>query len=47
MAITADGSRWLTFDLNGKQGFGIGADGERHERFRTWKESLQEHRPRG
>ena len=46
MAITADGLRWLTFDLDGKRGFGFGADGEGHERFRTWKESLQEHHPR-
>jgi hypothetical protein len=46
MAVSENGSPWLTFDLNAKQGSGIGAAGERHERFRTWKESLQEHRPR-
>jgi len=28
------------FHLHGKEGVGVGADGQRHTRFRTWKESL-------
>ena len=31
---------FLRFDLHGKDGEGIGADGRHHTRFRTWKESL-------
>ena len=28
------------FRLSGKAGIGVGPDGQTHERFRTWKESL-------
>jgi len=30
------------FGLSGKTGTGIGADGQTHQRFRSWKESLLE-----
>ena len=33
------------FRLHGKNGDGIGADGRRHTRFRSWKESLLASRP--
>jgi ADP-ribose pyrophosphatase YjhB (NUDIX family) len=35
----------LTFELDGKTGRGVGADGEEHVRFRTWKESLRDRAP--
>ena len=40
LAVSADGARILRFDLSGRTGLGTGADGARHIRFRTWKESL-------
>jgi hypothetical protein len=40
---SADLDRWFTFRLHPDgTGDGIGADGERHTRFRTWKESLRD-----
>ncbi len=46
MAIRADDlTRRLTFRLHPDgSGEGVGADGEHHERFRSWKESLRDHR---
>lgn len=43
LAIAPDASVSCRFDLHGKRGSGTGADGEVHERFRTWKESLRDH----
>jgi hypothetical protein len=31
------------FRLSGKTGIGYGPAGDRHERFRTWKEALRDH----
>ena len=45
LAISDDGAAHWTFDLHGKRGEGLGPDGEVHERFRTWKESLRDHPP--
>jgi len=47
MAIAADDfdERW-TFDHHpGREGEGVGPDGVRHTRFRTWKESLRDAPP--
>jgi hypothetical protein len=43
LAVAPDASVTHRFDLHGKRGEGTGADGQRHERFRTWKESLRDH----
>lgn len=42
MAVSDDLGALFSFDLHGRTGYGIGADGLRHERFRTWKESLRD-----
>lgn len=43
LAISADDlSERYRFRLSGKTGAGYGPDGRRHERFRTWKESLRD-----
>lgn len=42
LAIDPDSGRSCRFDLHGKRGEGTGPDGSRHERFRTWKESLRD-----
>jgi hypothetical protein len=47
LAVADDGSARHRFDLHGKRGSGLGPDGERHERFRTWKEALRDHPPGG
>ena len=41
LAIAPGGST-LRFELDGKRGLGIGADGAEHSRFRSWKESLRD-----
>ncbi|HEC09342.1 MAG TPA: hypothetical protein ENI86_07220 [Acidimicrobiales bacterium] len=43
LALDPESGRSLTFDLDGRTGSGVGADGEIHTRFRTWKESLRDH----
>ena len=40
LAVSDDAARTLRFDLHGRTGDGIGPDGRRHTRFRTWKEAL-------
>jgi hypothetical protein len=40
LAVSEDGRRLLRFDLHGRSGFGTGANGHGHTRFRSWKESL-------
>jgi len=40
LAIDPDRGESYEFRLHGKEGVGFGADGVRHTRFRTWKESL-------
>ena len=40
LAVRDDLGAEYRFDLHGKIGDGVGADGRRHQRFRTWKESL-------
>jgi hypothetical protein len=40
LAIDPATGETFRFHLHGKDGEGIGADGQRHTRFRTWKESL-------
>lgn len=43
LAIAADDpATRYRFDLHGRRGEGLGADGAVHERFRTWKESLRD-----
>ena len=42
MAIADDLSAMFRFDLSGRTGSGIGADGREHNRFRSWKESLRD-----
>ena len=42
MAVDPVTGEQRTFDLRGKTGTGMGADGKTHQRFRTWKESLLE-----
>lgn len=42
LAIRDDLAAGYRFDLHGKDGHGVGADGEVHRRFRTWKESLRD-----
>ncbi|MBT8198726.1 MAG: hypothetical protein HKN01_02630 [Acidimicrobiia bacterium] len=44
LAVADDLSAWVRFDLDGKRGSGLGPDGRHHERFRTWKEALRDHR---
>jgi len=41
-AVSDDLTEMYTFDLDGRRGAGRGPDGTRHERFRTWKESLRD-----
>ncbi len=43
LAVAPDGKEMYRFDLHGKTGVGHGPDGSKHERFRTWKESLRDH----
>lgn len=45
LAVSPDLTATHRFELYGKQGQGVGPDGLRHERFRTWKESLRDHAP--
>jgi hypothetical protein len=45
MAVRDDLAAEYRFDLHGKTGDGLGADGRRHQRFRTWKQSLAEPAP--
>lgn len=40
LAVDPESGLSIAFDLHGKDGDGIGADGRRHTRFRSWKESL-------
>lgn len=40
LAVDPESGRSVAFDLHGRDGDGVGADGRRHTRFRTWKESL-------
>lgn len=40
LAVSDDLAVSYRFRLRGKHGEGIGPDGHRHTRFRTWKESL-------
>lgn len=40
LAVDPESGLILGFDLHGKDGEGVGGDGERYTRFRTWKESL-------
>jgi len=42
MAVADDLSASFRFDLHGKTGSGVGADGQTHHRFRNWKESLRD-----
>jgi hypothetical protein len=42
LAIADDLSASFRFDLHGRAGSGLGADGVVHTRFRSWKESLQD-----
>jgi hypothetical protein len=42
LAIADDLSASFSFDLNGRTGWGRGADGREHTRLRTWKESLRD-----
>lgn len=42
LAVSDDLAEMYRFDLHGKRGRGVGADGQLHERFRTWKESLRD-----
>jgi hypothetical protein len=42
LAVADDLSASYRFDLHGKRGLGVGADGREHARFRTWKESLRD-----
>lgn len=42
LAIDPGSGVKVHFDLHGKRGEGIGPDGSRHERFRTWKEALRD-----
>ena len=42
LAIRDDLSASFRFDLDGRTGSGVGADGRVHTRFRTWKESLRD-----
>lgn len=43
LAVAADDLRTShRFDLHGRTGSGIGADGRHHSSFRTWKESLRD-----
>jgi 8-oxo-dGTP diphosphatase len=45
VALPEGASEVLTFELDGRTGLGIGADGREHRRFRSWKESLRDHEP--
>ena len=45
VAVAADASEVVSFELHGKRGVGAGADGRNHDRFRSWKESLRDHGP--
>ncbi len=45
LAVAPDLAEHHRFDLHGKRGTGTGPDGTRHERFRTWKESLRDTAP--
>lgn len=45
LAVSPDLSATFRFELYGKRGAGWGPDGVRHERFRTWKESLRDFPP--
>ena len=40
LAVDPDSGLILGFDLHGKDGEGVGGDGARYTRFRSWKESL-------
>ena len=40
LAVDPEAGLILGFDLHGKDGEGNGGDGQRHTRFRSWKESL-------
>ena len=42
LAVADDLSASFRFDLHGRRGHGVGPDGQSHERFRTWKESLRD-----
>lgn len=42
LAVDPDSGEQRRFDLHGKTGSGVGADGRDHIRFRTWKESLRD-----
>ncbi|MDH3731402.1 MAG: hypothetical protein OES13_09835 [Acidimicrobiia bacterium] len=42
LAVADDLSASFRFDLHGRAGSGIGADGSLHTRFRSWKESLRD-----
>ena len=40
LAVDPDSGLILGFDLHEKDGEGVGGDGVRYTRFRSWKESL-------
>lgn len=42
LAVSDDLATMHRFDLHGRRGHGVGADGEVHERLRTWKEALRD-----